>query len=63
MRGVSYVLIVLGVVVAIVGLANHFVIHANPFAHTSTILVAVGAVVAVIGVVAMMMGGSSSAAA
>jgi hypothetical protein len=62
MRGLSYVLLVLGVIIAILGLLNHFVIHANPIAHTSTITIAVGAVLAVIGVV-MMMGGRSSKAA
>jgi uncharacterized membrane protein HdeD (DUF308 family) len=62
MRGLSYVLLVLGVIIAIVGLLNHFVIKANPVAHTSTITVAVGAVLAIIGVV-MMMGGRSSKAA
>jgi uncharacterized membrane protein HdeD (DUF308 family) len=62
MRGLSYLLLVLGVIIAIVGLLNHFVIKANPVAHTSTITVAVGAVLAIIGVV-MMMGGRSSKAA
>ena len=62
MRGLSYVLLALGVIIAILGLLNHFVIKANPVAHTSTITVAVGAVLAIIGVV-MMMGGRSSKAA
>jgi predicted tellurium resistance membrane protein TerC len=62
MRGLSYVLLIVGVIIAVVGLLNHFVIHANPVAHTSTITIAVGAVLAVIGVV-MMMGGRSSKAA
>ena len=62
MRGLSYVLLVVGVIIAVLGLLNHFVIKANPVAHTSTITVAVGAVLAVIGVV-MMMGGRSSKAA
>ena len=62
MRGLSYALLVIGVIIAIVGLLNHFVIKANPVAHTSTITVAVGAVVAIIGVV-LMMGGRSSKAA
>ncbi len=63
MRSLSYVLIVLGIIVAIVGLANHFVIKANPFPHTSTVAVAVGVVLFVIGVIAMMMGGNSTAKA
>jgi len=62
MRGLSYLLLVVGVIIAVLGLLNHFVIKANPVAHTSTITVAVGAVLAVIGVV-MMMGGRSSKAA
>jgi uncharacterized membrane protein HdeD (DUF308 family) len=62
MRGLSYVLLALGVIIAVLGLLNHFVIKANPVAHTSTITVAVGAVLAVIGVV-LMMGGRSSKAA
>lgn len=62
MRGLSYVLLVLGVIVAIVGLLNHFALHMNPIAHTSTILVAVGAVLAIIGVLTMFMGGSKAAA-
>ena len=62
MRGLSYVLLVLGVIVAIVGLLNHFALKMNPFPHTSTILVAVGAVLAVIGVLTMVMGGSKAAA-
>ena len=62
MRGLSYVLLVLGVILAIVGLLNHFALKMNPVAHTSTILVAVGAVLAVIGVLLMVMGGSKAAA-
>jgi hypothetical protein len=62
MRGLSYVLLALGVIIAVLGLLNHFVIKANPVAHTSTITVAIGAVLAVIGVV-LMMGGRSSKAA
>jgi uncharacterized membrane protein HdeD (DUF308 family) len=62
MRSLSYVLLALGVIIAVVGLLNHFVIHANPVAHTSTITIAVGAVLAVIGVFMMMSGRSSKAA-
>jgi ABC-type cobalamin transport system permease subunit len=61
MRGLSYVLLVVGVIIAIVGLVNHFVLHKNPVAHTSTIAIAIGAVLAVIAVV-MMMGGRSAKA-
>jgi hypothetical protein len=62
MRGLSYVLIVLGIIVGIVGLLNHFVIKQNPFPHTSTILAGIGAVLFVIGVLTMVMGGSKAAA-
>jgi uncharacterized membrane protein len=63
MRAVNYILIGLGVVVVILGLLNHFVIKANPVAHTSTITIAIGAVLVVIGVFGMMLGGRSNAAA
>jgi hypothetical protein len=62
MRGASLVLLVVGIIVLLVGLVNHFAIHANPVAHTSTIVLAVGAVLAVVGVLMMAMGGKSSAA-
>jgi len=62
MRGLSYVLLVVGIIVVVVGLLNHFALHKNPVAHTSTIAVAIGAVLAVIGVVMMLMGGRSATA-
>jgi hypothetical protein len=62
MRGASLGLLVVGIIVLLVGLVNHFVFHANPVAHTSTIVLAVGAVLAVVGVLMMAMGGKSSAA-
>lgn len=61
MRGGGYGLLGIGVIIAIVGLLNHFVLKLNPVAHTSTILIAVGAVLAVIGLVMSFMGGRSSA--
>jgi uncharacterized membrane protein len=63
MRAVNYILIGLGVIVVILGLLNHFVIKANPVAHTSTITLAIGAVLVVIGVFGMVLGGRSNAAA
>jgi hypothetical protein len=54
-------LLVIGVIVLLVGLVNHFVLKANPVAHTSTIVLAVGGVLAVIGVIMMMMGGKQAA--
>lgn len=62
MRGASLGLIVVGVVVLLFGLINHFAIHANPVAHTSTIVLALGAVLAVVGFALMAMGGSRGAA-
>ena len=58
----KYALIVVGIIIAVAGLLNHFAVKANPFAHTSTILIAVGAVVAVVGIAMTFMGGSKSAA-
>jgi hypothetical protein len=62
MRMASYALIVLGIVVALLGLVNHYVIHQNPVAHTSTIIGVVAAVCFVAGVALLFMGGRSSAA-
>jgi hypothetical protein len=62
MRGASLGLIVVGVVVLLVGLINHFAIHANPVAHFSTVVLALGAVLAVVGFALMAMGGSKGAA-
>jgi hypothetical protein len=61
MRAASMGLLVIGVIVLLVGLANHFVLKANPVAHTSTIVLAVGGVLAVIGVIMMAMGGKQAA--
>jgi hypothetical protein len=61
MRGAGYGLLVVGIIVAILGLANHYIIKANPIAHTSTILIGVGVVVAVIGLAMSFMGGRSAA--
>ena len=61
MRGAGYGLAALGVILVIAGLANHFLIKANPIAHTSTIVLGVGAVVAVIGLALTFMGGKSNA--
>jgi len=50
-------LLVIGIIVAVLGLVNHYVLKANPVAHTSTIIIAVGVVLAVIGLVMSFMGG------
>jgi predicted tellurium resistance membrane protein TerC len=62
MRGASIGLLVIGIVLGLAGLVNHYAIKANPIAHTSTIVGAVGAVLVVVGVIMMVMGGKSSAA-
>jgi predicted tellurium resistance membrane protein TerC len=57
MRGSGYGLLVIGIIVAILGLVNHYVLKANPVAHTSSIIIGVGVVLAVIGVAMSFMGG------
>lgn len=57
MRGAGYGLAVIGIILVIAGLVNHYVIKANPVAHTSTIVLGAGAVIAVIGLVLTFMGG------
>lgn len=61
MRGASIGLLVVGILVVVVGLINHYVMHANPISHTSTILLGVGVVIAAVGVIMMAMGGSKAA--
>jgi len=61
MRGAGYGLLVIGIIVVVLGLVNHFVLHANPFAHSSTIILGVGVVLAVIGAAMSFMGGRSAA--
>jgi hypothetical protein len=58
---VKFALIGLGVVLLALGLVNHYVIHSNPVAHTSTIVLAVGAALVVIGAGMAFMGGRASA--
>jgi predicted tellurium resistance membrane protein TerC len=57
MRGPGYGLLVIGIIVAVLGLVNHYVLKANPVAHTSTIIIAVGVVLAVIGLLMSFMSG------
>ncbi len=61
MKSASYGLIALGVVVLLFGLVNHYAIHLNPVAHTSTIILGAGVVIAIIGAVMMFLGGGSNA--
>jgi hypothetical protein len=53
-------LIGLGVLLLAVGLVNHFVLHQNPVAHSSTIVLAVGAVLLVVGVALTLVGGNKA---
>lgn len=63
MKAASLGLLVIGVIVLLAGLANHYLLKPpmNPFPHTSTIILAVGAVLAVVGIIIMAMGGKQSA--
>lgn len=61
MRAGGYGLIALGVIIAILGAVNHFILQMNPVPHTTTILVAVGVVLALVGLILSFMGGQSAA--
>ena len=61
MRGAGYGVLVVGIIIAVLGLVNHNIIKANPIVHTSTILIGVGVVVAVIGLAMSFMGGRKAA--
>jgi len=56
MRSASYGLIGLAIIAGILSLVNHFVVHANPVDHTSTVIGGVGVVLLVIGGAMMLMG-------
>ncbi len=60
MRGAGYGLAVLGIILVLGGVLNHWVLRANPIAHTSTVLGGVGAVVAVIGLALTFVGGRNA---
>ncbi len=59
MRSASYGLIVLGIIVGILGLVNHFVLNPrlNPVAHTSTVVGVVALILVAIGGAMMFLGG------
>jgi len=61
MKALGPALAVIGIVVIIVGALNHYAVHANPVAHTSTILGVVGAVVLIAGGALMLMGRRAAA--
>lgn len=62
MRSTSLVLVVVGILIAILGLVNHFVLNPpmNVFPHTSIALIVLGVIVLVIGGAMMMTGGRSA---
>ncbi len=62
MKALSYVLIVVGIIVLILGLVNHYVLKPplNFVPHTSTVILGVGVVLAIIGAVLLFLGGGSS---
>jgi len=62
MRSVGIVLAIVGVIVLVVGLINHFAVHfLGSISHASLIIGAIGGVLLVIGVVMSMMGGTKAA--
>ncbi|MGO8946827.1 MAG: hypothetical protein ACLQUY_03995 [Ktedonobacterales bacterium] len=64
MRSVGIVLAIVGILVVVAGLLNHFALHfTGSSAHASVIIGAVGAVLLIIGVVILMMGGGAKQAA
>lgn len=56
MRVATYGLLVIGVLLAMVGVVNHFLLRLNPVPHTSTIFVGVGVVVFIVGLAMSYMG-------
>ncbi len=60
MRGAGYGIVVVGIIIAVLGLVNHFVLKQNPIVHTSSIAIGVGVVLAVIGLAMSFMGGRSA---
>ncbi|HEX6541104.1 MAG TPA: hypothetical protein VF040_05060 [Ktedonobacterales bacterium] len=51
MRPITYVLAAIGILLAMLGVVNHYLLNIAPVAHTSTILVGLGAVVFLVGLV------------
>jgi hypothetical protein len=62
MRAASIGLIVLAVLIVIAGLVNHYAIHQNPVAHTTTIVGGVAGVLGLLGIALFFMAGRSGAA-
>ncbi len=62
MKMASLALVVLGIIVGIFGLVNHFVLNPplNPVQHTSTIIGVVALVLVVLGGAMMFVGGRSA---
>ena len=59
-KGLSIGLVVLAVVVAAIGLANHYALKMNPVHHTSLILAGVAIVLLVAGGLGYMMSGNKA---
>lgn len=62
MKNAGYGVAIVGVILVVLGLLNHYVIHQNPILHTSTWLAGTGAVVAVIGLILTYLASRNSAA-
>ena len=63
MRMGSYGLIVVGVILAILGIVNLYVIKLHPFQHITAFVVGAGGVLALVGLVLYFMSGRASATA
>ena len=63
MKNAGYGVAIVGVVLVLVSLLNHFVLKMNPTPHTSTWIAGAGAVVAVIGLILIFMGNRATGAA
>ena len=65
MRAVSYVLIVLGIIVLVVGLINHslyFLGNLDAIPHINTYIAGAGVIIAIIGGALLFLGGGNSSA-
>ena len=63
MRGAGIGLLIIGIIVGLAAVANHFALHILNGNHYDTYIGVVGAVIAIIGIIMLAMGGRSNAAA
>ena len=63
MRGAGIGLLIIGIIVGLAAVVNHFALHILNGAHYDTYIGIVGAVIAIIGIIMLAMGGRGSAAA